>query len=184
MTLATHADRDLSCYPTTRRLAGATGLSERAVCTHLELAEQEGFIRRRLRGEGKSWKNYIYSLCLPSFGAEPLSVPLTPRAEPRSAGSAARSNGAEPDAEGTERSALGAERSDEMALKDVPANNVQVTGSITKNNTHGGEKNPKDLNIDERAARLGIVRNSGEKDSLFRLRVIEVERGNPSKHRA
>ncbi|HUF70684.1 MAG TPA: helix-turn-helix domain-containing protein [Longimicrobiales bacterium] len=46
LTLATHMDvNGGSCYPSTRRLATETALTQRSVITHLEEAEREGWIR-------------------------------------------------------------------------------------------------------------------------------------------
>lgn len=76
--LAKHMSADGSrCYPSTRTLAIATGLSERAVCTHLELATKAGWIEVRQRsGSGQGWRSNLY---LPRLaGAEPRSVPLPP----------------------------------------------------------------------------------------------------------
>jgi hypothetical protein len=116
-------------------MAQETGLSERAVCTHLEIAEQERWIHRAARKEGKGWKNYVYTLT--TVRTEPRSAPSTGIAtEPRSAGNPDRGNfGAEPGAVGTERHALGTEPDDNLALNDVQSNNVPNTSINKKCNT-------------------------------------------------
>jgi len=55
------------CYPSTRLLAERTGLSERSVCTHLELAAAGGWISKGLRREasGQGWKRHEYRATLP-----------------------------------------------------------------------------------------------------------------------
>jgi hypothetical protein len=67
LTLSIYMDAEGgSCYPTTRELAVATGLSERSVCTHLALADEAGWVERRLRGiRGQEWKRMEYRAKLP-----------------------------------------------------------------------------------------------------------------------
>jgi hypothetical protein len=63
-----------SCFPSTRRQAADTGLSERAVITHLDRAVQAGFLQKQPRGlRGSRWKAHEYKLLLPE-SAEPCSV--------------------------------------------------------------------------------------------------------------
>jgi hypothetical protein len=67
LTLSLYMDnRGGKCFPTTRELATATGLSERSVCTHLSLADEAGWIERRLRGvKGREWKSMEYVAATP-----------------------------------------------------------------------------------------------------------------------
>ncbi|MEM7313805.1 MAG: helix-turn-helix domain-containing protein, partial [Planctomycetota bacterium] len=65
-----------SCYPTTKELAAATGLSERAVCEHLEKAEGWGWLRRRLHGfKGRGYRRHEYEATFPGSGRGPESGP-------------------------------------------------------------------------------------------------------------
>jgi hypothetical protein len=68
------------CYPTQEQLAEATGLSDRAVRKHLELAESAGWLKRTEHGfRGQRWRNTEYWALWP----DPLDV--DEGAEPRSA---------------------------------------------------------------------------------------------------
>lgn len=70
------------CYPTQEQLAAATGLSDRAVRTHLEQAETKGWLKRNEHGfRGQRWRNTEYWALWPDLphvdeGAEPRSGPL------------------------------------------------------------------------------------------------------------
>lgn len=55
------------CYPSTARQAQETGLSERAVCEHLQKAVAAGFLIKRLHGySGKGWARHDYVACYPN----------------------------------------------------------------------------------------------------------------------
>lgn len=59
------------CYPTQEQLAEASGLTDRAVRKHLELAEQKGWLRRDEHGfRGQRWRNTEYWALWP----DPLDV--------------------------------------------------------------------------------------------------------------
>ena len=91
-------------FPSIATLAKETGLSERAVGTHLKIATRAGWIQRKLwRSAGKDWASYCYCAALP---AELHGANLQPRAVGRQS---------EPHAAGTE-----AERN--MVRNDVPTN--------------------------------------------------------------
>ena len=61
------------CYPTTKQLSEATGLSERAVCTHIDIARQAGWLAVSVHGfKGQKWKNHQYQAAWPEDeGTEP-----------------------------------------------------------------------------------------------------------------
>ncbi len=65
LTLSVYMRQDGDCYPSTRELSAATGLSERSVCTHLDIAQKDGWINRRLAGSGRAWKHMAYQATLP-----------------------------------------------------------------------------------------------------------------------
>jgi DNA-binding transcriptional MocR family regulator len=73
LTLALHMAADGSrAFPSEQRLAQETGLSERAVSTHLRLASEQGWIvRRRLRQAGKDWAQYVYQAAVPATRSAP-----------------------------------------------------------------------------------------------------------------
>jgi Helix-turn-helix domain len=92
-----------NCFPSTRLQAKETGLSERAVCTHLERAEAAGFISKRAKGDGKNWKHHEYvplipateniSAATPTEGTETISA--AKEADATEINSAAKPDGAE-----------------------------------------------------------------------------------------
>ena len=66
--LSLDADQDGgSCFPSTRRLATRTGLSRTCVMSHLDSAEEDGWIRRRPVGtdRGQGWRRSVYDLLIP-----------------------------------------------------------------------------------------------------------------------
>jgi hypothetical protein len=70
------------CYPTTKDLAAATGLSERAVCTHIAAAAEAGWLKVSEHGfRGQKWKNHQYKAAWPNAeGTEGRSVPSEAKA--------------------------------------------------------------------------------------------------------
>ena len=55
-----------NAFPSTRLLAAATRLSQRAVCEHLNAAEQQGWLIRSVRGEGHGWRHHAYRIATPA----------------------------------------------------------------------------------------------------------------------
>lgn len=92
LTLSTHMTQNGErCFPTTRRLAQQTGLSERSVITHIQRAVDEGWLLVSKRGtNGQGWRRHEYHPLTPQRAeggsapqrAEGDSVPLVERAEP------------------------------------------------------------------------------------------------------
>lgn len=79
------------CYPTQETLAEASGLTVRAVRTHLEVAEKAGWLKRTEHGfRGQRWRNTEYWALWP----EPLDV--DEGEEPRSAPSEQRTGTSRP----------------------------------------------------------------------------------------
>ena len=87
------------CYPGTQTIASRTRLSERTVCTHLTLAETEGWLKRMPRGRaaGRAWRGHQYRPAVPgevlkeiqyviTSGAEGDSVPQPVGTEPHDIG--------------------------------------------------------------------------------------------------
>ena len=63
------------CYPSTRSIARDSGLSERAVCQHLALGADGGWIVKTSRqAGGREWRSHLYIPIIPS-GADSQSVP-------------------------------------------------------------------------------------------------------------
>lgn len=93
------------CYPSTKRLAAETSLSERAVCTAVAKAQAAGWLKVKLMGfKGQKWKRNSY------FPSWPQG--LKEGTEPRSAANPKALNVA---TEGTERH-------DKKALNHVQSN--------------------------------------------------------------
>ena len=63
-------------YPSVKTLAQNTKLSERSVCTHIQLAIKHGFLRVNKHGfGGKKWKRNEYFACFPKpEGTEPNDI--------------------------------------------------------------------------------------------------------------
>lgn len=89
-----------SCFPSTRKQAADTGLSEKAVIDHLKVAVQARFLKKQSRGlRGARWKSNGYIATLPESteprlalspdnpvqAAEPCSVHQEETAEPSDA---------------------------------------------------------------------------------------------------
>lgn len=54
------------CYPSTKRQAAETGLSERSICTHLAIAKEQGFIEIKKHGfAGQEWARNEYYVTFP-----------------------------------------------------------------------------------------------------------------------
>lgn len=121
LTLSTFMDRSSAAWPSTMTLAECTGLSERAVCTHLEAAERDGWITRSTRGGGRGWKRHTYRATVPDAlqGLRPRR-----RTERRSAPNPTDAlNEVQHDAaRGTEPHARGTEPHDTDALNVVQSN--------------------------------------------------------------
>lgn len=92
LTLSTHMSQEGErCFPTTRRLAEQTGLSERSVITHIQRATQEGWLLVSKHGtNGQGWRRHEYHPLVPQRAeggsvpqrAERASVASVERAEP------------------------------------------------------------------------------------------------------
>jgi hypothetical protein len=57
-------------YPSTIGLAGESGLSERTVCTQLDILACAGYIQRQPRGTGRKWAGTVYELYAPAARVE------------------------------------------------------------------------------------------------------------------
>jgi hypothetical protein len=70
LTLSLHMDKaGGSCFPSIATLVRETGLSNRSVLTHIDLAVEQGWIRRRTNaGSGQGWKRARYTAALPKVG--------------------------------------------------------------------------------------------------------------------
>ena len=176
LTLATHINKEGKAWPTTLTLTAETALTERSVCTHLEIAANEGWIERMAsKGKGKAWKNYTYRLVIPPLGTELRSVAnLGVRAE-------SGAHAAEPNA-------LATERDDSLALKDVQSNNVINTSyNNTGNNstTEFSDKKAEQYRTAEQSAReLGISRHTDESEGQYRCRILRTMMQNAASKKA
>lgn len=102
-----------SCFPSTRKIAVSTALSERSVCTHLKIAEQAGWIKIfENTGQGQAHKRNSYQASIPK---KALKEVQHVEAEGAERDSAAYQKGTEPLSKGTEPD-------DKKALKEVQSN--------------------------------------------------------------
>nr|WP_282596031.1 DnaT-like ssDNA-binding domain-containing protein [Spongiibacter thalassae] len=138
-------DHGGGAFPSTETIAANAGLSQRAVCTHIEKAVQAGFITvHKRRQRGRDWALNHYRIAFPpTQGTEPPSAPEaeTPNIEGTERGSVPDLQGSETQANsglqrrknealndvqylsrGTEPHARGTEPHDTEALNDVQSN--------------------------------------------------------------
>jgi hypothetical protein len=125
LTLSIFMDQDGdNCFPSTRKISSATGLSERSVCTHLDLAASAGWIEKIERTKsGQGWKRHSYKASLPKNVLKEVQHVEDGGTE---TGSARYPIGTEPHSEGTEPD-------DNKALKEVQSTST-FTRSCTINN--------------------------------------------------
>ena len=108
-----------NCFPSTATISRATGLSERTVCTHLDIAQKEGWLVKKNAGiNGKGWKRLLY---LPLIPKKALKEVQQLAVEGTVLNSARQGEGTEPD--------------DIKALKEVQSN-------ISVNNKYKRKDNP------------------------------------------
>lgn len=107
------------CYPTTKQLQKSTGLSERAVCEHIGIAERAGWLNISKHGlAGQKWKNHQYSARWPGTeGTDARSVPLTEKALTQDQCLAPKGTDA-----GSVRNCEGTDPNDRKALTDGQSN--------------------------------------------------------------
>lgn len=68
------------CYPSTKQQSQDTGLSERAVCQHLQIAVEQGFLIKDRHGfGGRAWNRQEYTACYPE-GTDLVSAPKPQKA--------------------------------------------------------------------------------------------------------
>ena len=70
LTLSCHmSDAGDSCFPTVDRLAWETGLSRKAVCTHISKAKEAGYLVVDIHGfGGQRWRRHEYMVAVPKGG--------------------------------------------------------------------------------------------------------------------
>lgn len=79
------------CFPSMRTLSDDTGLTTRTICTHIEKAKEQGWLKvTQRKGKEKGWKLNHYE----------AAIPAHVRVEPDST---ANADGVEPNADGVER---------------------------------------------------------------------------------
>lgn len=65
LVLSLHMDPRGHAFPSTRLLSDRSGLSRRVVCEHLERAEADGWIARKMKGGGQGWRRWTYTARTP-----------------------------------------------------------------------------------------------------------------------
>ena len=115
------------CFPSTKRLAERTGLSQRRVEGHLRAADTEGWIGRSRIGEGQGWRRTVYTLSVPDVRTE------RPHVDIEGGDGASAPN---PENVRTERPHLEPERADVVAERaDVGGTNVRTERPLTSIST-------------------------------------------------
>lgn len=148
LTLSLHMNQEGgSCWPSTSTLATETGLSERAVCTHLDIAASSGWLIKSVKGvSGKGWARHEYEAALPSHVAKALNEVQYEETQGTERGSVAKREGTEPRSEGTEPDAQGTEPHDTKALNEVQSNS---SGNSRRNSSEEDDTRPR-LDSDSR----------------------------------
>ena len=194
LTLSLHmSEAGASCYPSTATLARESGLSERAVCTHLDKANAAGWIVKRRHGmAGKKWARHEYAPQIPAdvldrfkpyqpigAGAECGSVPNDENQAKSAVDKPVDNVGiscGKPN-EGTEPHTQGTEPNDVKAL-----NEVQSSTSINSSkSTSGGAPVDKSSTQDwvDRGKAVGVMPRRGEPWPVF---IGRVKRGINARH--
>lgn len=156
LTLSCHVnDCGEDCFPSTKTLARETNLSERSVCTHLELAREQGWFVVRLHGYGgKKWAHREYFPRIPEGfvlperdvpeGTEAGSVPQKRRRGNKALNDIQQlvDNGTEggsvPSPEALNVVPEGTEPNDTKALKEVQSNTA-VNPSVNSSNARAAD---------------------------------------------
>lgn len=156
LTLSCHMnDLGESCFPSTRLLSHETGLSERAVVTHLRKARDAGWLQVDPVGlGGQRWRKHQYTVAIPEGderGASPFDCgagqPDDEGTEPRASpsGPPPVDNPVDKSTEAAEPHAEGAEPDDRKALNEVQSNS---SVNSTKNSTGGAPtRSPDDVYV-------------------------------------
>jgi len=176
LVLATHVAKGKAhAWPSVRTLEAETGLSNRSVIDHLEIAVVEGWLRREegARLPGMRYRGNVYHLCVPPSG-EPAS---------RVAGSTTGERPSPLQATGErsgrtgEPGAATGERHAGQLVNVVP----RTTLFNRKENSFGDQKagvNPMNRSaqasgkgVAQWAEELGIIKGIGEHEGAFQARV-------------
>lgn len=139
LTIATHMNgRGEGCYPTIAQLKYETGLSNRTICTHIQIAVGAGWLAVKKRGNaGQNWANHEYYPVVP-----PGHVRITFRQSKITQGS---EEGSSPSfneavkltAEADEPSAEGSEPKSKKVVKKVHTSSSissSVSSSVSQDN--------------------------------------------------
>jgi len=184
LTLATHANPEMTCWPSIEVLSKETSLSVRSVGTHLQLAAQDGWIQRTPKRQGKNWKNYFYTLTMPSPRAVAAATGSGANGPHAPAGRSAASSKAPKDAaapppNGAATSALAPEPDDKMLRKDVHTN-IVMNNSLNSLKNITGAKPFKDFGLENNPTPIeqwglkhGITPKLGESVEDYRKRVTQ-----------
>lgn len=156
LTLSCHVnDVGEDCFPSTGTLARETNLSERSVCTHLELAREQGwFVVRKHGYGGKKWARHQYYPRIPEGfvlpdpdipeGTETDSVPQKRRRGSKALNEVQRlvdnctEGGSVPSPEALNVVPEGTEPNDRKALNDVQSNTA-VNPAVNSSNARAAE---------------------------------------------
>lgn len=126
------------CYPTQEQLAEATGLSDRAVRQHIDIAVKAGWLVKKEHGfRGQKWRNHEYEAAWPTQDVGEADLPVVVGEEHASA----------PFSEGAERHAEGAERGSEKVRNDVPTILPEHSSNQRSVDAHAALREDFEINI-------------------------------------
>ena len=198
LVLATHVSRkNAECWPSVRLLANESRLSTKSVVVHLELAEKEGWIKKKFAcNDRMKYAGQVYTLTLPGVerpstvdrgGSGERPSPLRPTYPQKpSAGTASGEASGEPDAAGVERRSesveaeicrpLNAEANSSQTVNEHINKQVLNRTALNFHSLEGGtdKKCETAKNAEQWAQELGITRRDGEQESTYNLRVIRA----------
>lgn len=127
LTLACHMNAaGESCYPSIKLLCEETGLSNRSVITHLQIAKEEGWITVGVHGfAGQRWAAHEYYPAWPHYLREAANSMKKAMNEVHRVKEKAVKEVHDPSKEGGERHSEGGERHSDKAVKEVHSSNPE-----------------------------------------------------------
>jgi len=151
-------------FPSTKKLAEESGLSERTICTHIEKAAKDGWIQKTIGGvSGQGWKHHKYIPMIPGKALKEVQ---------------------HLNAEGTEPNAEGTEPNDIKALKEVQS--ISTLDNSTNNSTKRFTSDSDEIRLSTLLFNSILVRNPKHKKPNIQIwakhidRAIRIDKRTPA----